>query len=249
MIHIEKIEGKPIYKFWIEDNKVDAESMKAFHEVIRQKVEAEEKVRLLGVIRSVPGFTDMRALRQTLTMKLDAIRGVERYAILTDLDWVEGMLPFVDFFTPDMPVRSFDEDEEQEAIAWLEQDEATRTKDRIQIEHVPDTDVYAFTIDGKVDEQGLVQMHKLIKEKAQEKEKIRLLGILKDFDGFEHVRSLLKGFQLDLAAIGNVQRYAVLTDEKWVERMVQIGDWLPLGTDMRAFRHEERTEAIDWLEA
>ncbi len=246
MVHIKQLDDTNIYKFWIDDQ-IDQESMLEFHKVIQQRVKDHQKVRLLGVVHTISGFKDLKALRETISMKLDAIHGVEKYAVLTDLDWVESMLPIVDFFTPDMPVKSFEEDEEEEAIAWLKSNDTVEAHKRIRVERIPDTSIYTFTIDGMIDEQGVLEMNKLLKEKSKEG-RMKVLGVLKDFDGLEHARTLLKGLQVNLAAIQNIEKYAVLTDEDWISNLMKIGDWLPLGMSMRAFEHDEREKAIEWLQ-
>ncbi|MEM6299254.1 MAG: STAS/SEC14 domain-containing protein, partial [Bacteroidota bacterium] len=193
----------------------------------------------------IPSFESLGAIAATAKMKVEALRGVEKYAVLTDYDWIEAVLPVGNLLTPGIPVRSFDLDEEERALTWLESDETLEEDERIQVEDLGDG-IYGFTLDGKVDERGITTLYNTLKNKSKD-QKIKLLGTFKEFEGFENTTSFIRSLQVDLVSFRNIDRYALLTDVDWLKQTMRVADWLPLGISMRDFDEDEREKALAWL--
>ena len=102
-----------------------------------------------------------------------------------------------------------------------------------------------ITIDGKLDAAALHVMYRIIEDLPQG-EKIRLLSIIKDFDGIDSAKTILKGIYLDLKSIGKIDKYALVADDDW-ENWIKVGDFFTPGLQMKAYEEDEREEAIAWL--
>ncbi|QUL37216.1 STAS/SEC14 domain-containing protein [Erythrobacter sp. JK5] len=94
--------------------------------MVRARLEDPDCSKLLIVIRSWHGF-DLDAMfsSEVVRGKLDLIGKLDRYAIVGGPDWIHGMVgPINLLLKPD--IRAFDLDEQDEALAWLEETAAAK---------------------------------------------------------------------------------------------------------------------------
>lgn len=250
MINLKKLEGTDIFEFTIEGD-IDKTSVEDFYNLLQVKSEQNEKVKLLGTVHKFPGFEDFKSFSSTLNMKAKAVRNLSKYAILSDRDWVETIMPVGDFITPGIPLKQFDLDERDEAIEWLKKEEDTTVSQEeylsnMDVGRIENTQIYHFTVDGKIDEAGITAIYNILKDNDRQG-KINLLGYFRDFDGFENVKSFMKGLKVDLAVFGNLDKFAIITDKKWVSTVAEIESKIIPGITMKGFRENEEDQAIDWL--
>lgn len=210
MIKIEKLEEKDIYTFEIEGDidKNDADK-------ITQLLLAENrKIKLLGIVKEIPGFEDFKSFSETLKTKMKSVSNISKYAVLTDRDWIENILPIGNFIVPSIPMKVFELDEKGKAIAWLENDvDEDDYLTEMNIDHIRGTNIYSMTIDGEIDKAGMSVIREILKKKAKN-EKINLLAIVKDFEGFDDFGAFVEGLKVDVEGIGNVEKYAIVSNKK-----------------------------------
>ena len=252
MITVDKIDGKDIYQFEIKKNvsKADAEKFYAF---LEEHAQDGHKIKILGIINEFPGLKDLKAFGATAKMKMEAIKTVQKYAVLSDRDWAETLLPVGNFLSPGMPMKHFDLDEKDEALAWLEKDaDKTYSEDeylsKMEVEQLKGANIYSFKIDGKIDEAGMTALYGILKDKSREG-KINLLATFTDFDGFENFGAFLEGLKVDFAAFGNMEKFAILTNKKWVMKLARLESAILPGISMKGFELHERENALVWLKA
>ncbi|HZJ20004.1 MAG TPA: STAS/SEC14 domain-containing protein [Pricia sp.] len=76
---------------------------------------------------------------------------------------------------------------------------------------------------------------------------MNLLATFTDFDGFENFDSFLEGLKVDFAAFGNIEKYAIVTDKKWMQQMAKVESALLPGITMKGFDLGEKEKALAWL--
>jgi len=118
MIKLNKIEGTDIFEFSFQGD-IDKQGIENFYELLEVKSKTHEKNKLLGIITEFPGFESFTAFTETLKMKVKAINNISKYAILSDKDWIEKLMPIGNFITPGMSIKHFDLSEKNKAIEWL----------------------------------------------------------------------------------------------------------------------------------
>ena len=98
-------------------------SAKEMPEVIKKFelfLEGHEKIRVLNRIRHFGGIDPAIFMQSGLaSMKLAAIQKVERYAIIGAPNWMRKIIETVSPAFADMDMRTFPEEQENEAWAWL----------------------------------------------------------------------------------------------------------------------------------
>jgi len=250
MIHLNKIEGTDIYEFSIH-GEIDKEGIENFYKLLELKAEQHQKIKLLGTIHEIPGFENFSAFIETIKMKGKAIGNLSKYAILSDRDWLENLMPIGNFLTPGIPLKHFELDEREEAITWLKKEEdKTVSEDeylsKMNVGKIKGTNIYTFTLDGKIDAPGMTALYNILKDKSREG-KVNVLAYIKHFDGFDSFKAFTEGLKVDYAAFGNIDRFAIITDKKWIKNLAEIESKILPGISMKGFGLEEEKQAIDWL--
>lgn len=249
MINLNNIEGTDIYEFSI-DGKIEDESIEKLNQFFEQKLEQNEKVKLLGTMNEFPSIDYFKSFGKTLKMKKAAMGSISKYAMLSDLDWVETVLPLSNFVTPNIPIKHFDIDERDEAIAWLNNDDNAVDADeyltKMNIKNIKNTNIFTFTVDGEIDEAGMTALYNILNDKSDDDD-INILGYYKDFDGFDSFKAFTQAMKVDFSAISNLNKFAIVTDKKWAKTLAEIESKIIPGISMKGFSEDEETEAINWL--
>lgn len=123
MIAIEQIANKNIYVFQITDD-IEKEGVEKFLSFLAAKAEKGEKMKMIGEVKSFTGFENFKAFAEAAEMKLKAASSISKYAVLSDKDWVQTVVPVADLITPNIPIKHFALNERDQAIEWLEMDGA-----------------------------------------------------------------------------------------------------------------------------
>lgn len=85
-------------------------------------LEGQDSVRLLARMKNYSGFEPsiLKHSGELLSMKIDAMKKVERYAIVGAPNWVSKLVETVNPLFPKMDMQAFTDDQESEALAWLD---------------------------------------------------------------------------------------------------------------------------------
>ncbi len=250
MIKLEKISNKNICKFSI-DGSLDEESTHKFIELLKEQTKDNQKIKFLGVIKEFPSIENFATIKEIFKLKIEAIKGAEKYAILTDKDWLEKLVPIANFMTPNMPIKVFETDEEEKAIKWLDAD-FNKTIDEddylteMNITNIPDTNIYSYTMDNEIDEAGMIALQEIIKNKSKY-EKINLLVTINEFPDFDSFKSFYEGLKVKFLAFGHIHRYAIVSDNSWIHQFISVASFLAIGIEIKHFESSKKEEAIDWL--
>lgn len=102
----------------------------------------------------------------------------------------------------------------------------------------------AFRLDGKVDQRGMDELLGRLEGSAG---KVRLLGEIRDIDGWDDVQSLFSNIRAKFAALGKIERYAILANKGWIETLARVADFVTPSFPLRHFGLAERDKALEWL--
>ncbi|SFE08780.1 SpoIIAA-like [Lentibacillus persicus] len=100
-------------------------------------------------------------------------------------------------------------------------------------------------IDGKATGEDAEKMDQHVKETFGENEPFNVMAIIKDINGTT-LDGLMKGPIVDAKRWGQFRKFAVVSEKKWVETAVKIGDVLP-GVSTQHFDKDEIETAWDWI--
>ena len=119
----------------------------------------------------------------------------------------------------------------------------------ITLKKLENNDVFVFDIEGKIDQACVDTFYALLAEKAAKHEKLRVLGIVREFPSFESFKAFSATAKLKAKALAGIGRYAVVSDKGWVETLLPMGNFLTPNIPVKYFPPQELPEAIAWLEA
>ncbi|BDD11420.1 hypothetical protein FUAX_38520 (plasmid) [Fulvitalea axinellae] len=244
MIHFEKTGTDNVYAFTI-DGKIDKESLRVFYEVLEKKKQEGQRIKLLGEVKDMAGFDDLETFGLLMKTKLKALDMIERYAIVSDLPWIDTAVPIGDFLAQGMSIKKFASTERGEALEWLREKPA-ETLSSIDLTHLMGTRIYTCRLYGTLTKDKITELQKLLKDTAKG-EKISLLCVIEHFKGVDSLTSLIKGFQTDLMSVGRIDKCALLTDAQWLAKFAPVYGHLLPGLAVRAFHLDEEEVAKGWL--
>ncbi|KGP73758.1 STAS/SEC14 domain-containing protein [Pontibacillus yanchengensis] len=101
-------------------------------------------------------------------------------------------------------------------------------------------------VNGKITEEDLKSFEEFYQMHKPDQGKVNFLIVLNDMEGFT-----FKGLMEDLKLAKHMKefnKFAIVSDEKWVEASTELEDLLP-GVDVEHFSHNEEEKAKEYLAA
>lgn len=176
-------------------------------------------------------------------------RKFDRVALVAKPSWITRIAKLeeavLSLFKFDMHV--FDPSERERAMAWVKGE--VQGHDKPSIRELPSDDptIAIYEVDGKIRKQDVPVAKDILRKFLDDNEPRRLLGIIKDFDGFEiSLVADKEALKLKLEAAKHLDRYAFVGAPKWLEGYISMMDGL-LKTKLRTFNADQRDEALAWL--
>ena len=249
-MELRKIENTEIYEFET-TGKLTEEDADILSKAFKEFKENGQKIKLLGVIDEMPMPKGLSSLDEIWSMKANALNVVEKYAILTDNDWLENAVSVGNFLTPSIPMKVFDEDERKEAINWLNKGvikeyDIEDYNSNIEIEKLSPRAYQVHINHDKVNHAAMTALYNLISD-GEKSEKLNIMVVFDSFPSIDSFKALVQGIKIDFKAIGNIKKYAVVSDAKWIKTFASVGDFITPGLDMKFFEMKELDKAKNWI--
>lgn len=106
---------------------------------------------------------------------------------------------------------------------------------------------YEFEISEVIENELIEDFEQLLKETGERHEKINLLAHINDFPSFKKFTAWSALSKVKFSAWQKVNRYALVSDEKWVERLFPLAQFISLGITIKLFHKSEYKEAVAWV--
>lgn len=106
---------------------------------------------------------------------------------------------------------------------------------------------YQFTIEGELSQELMEDFYQLLLETGERHEKINLLAIINNWPSFHSFKVFGKLAQVKTKAIGKINKYAVVSEKKWMGAFLPMIDFLTFSMQLKHFSKEEYQDAVDWL--
>ncbi|WP_179346279.1 SpoIIAA family protein [Winogradskyella ursingii] len=246
---LKKIENTNIYEFH-STGKLTENDAKKLMKSFQEFKENNDKISLLGVIDEMPWPEDFSSIDELFQLKKASLNVIKKYAILSDKDLMTKLVPTANFFTPNIPIKSFDRSQRDEAIKWLENiDKKTyRAEDYLTNVKINEIDNDVFEIEllhDTLDHSSISALYEILDRKS--KEKINLIVVLRSIPALEKLKTFVKGMQVDLKAIGKVGKYAVVTDKKWIDKLSGVADFITPGMKLKTYKIDQLNDARNWV--
>ena len=214
---------------------------------IKETADRQGKIRLLGIIKSLDGITNISGVFKDFGHQLGLIRQVEKYAIMTDKKWLSTVANIEGFFVPNMDVKTFSLDQRERAMQWLGESTADATR-KVTSFDVAGEHALGIRIAGTLGRADYDFINQRIDTQlAQEgdDDELRLLIQVADFDGFT-LRGFWEDIKSEVKYYSRIQKVAVVT-EKDLSTVVNVADFITPGLEMEYFPGSQLEAAKTWL--
>ncbi|WP_181163630.1 SpoIIAA family protein [Pontibacter mangrovi] len=107
---------------------LDEAGLRAVVQQLEEKAAHHDKLQVYFEFSCFGGWDCVQSFFDMLKLKFKGLEEkIDRYAIVTDKDWVKGQWRLASFLNPSVEVHTFDMAEKEQALAWLRQPAATGT--------------------------------------------------------------------------------------------------------------------------
>lgn len=112
---------------------------------------------------------------------------------------------------------------------------------------IPDDRVVGFRIDGRVDNESFKQVLAEIEARLAHHETLRIYAEIHSLGGMA-LEALFKDVKFALGNWRRFDREAIVTDRRWLHRVMPIAGKLFPGVQVKVFGLEDAQAARDWLQ-
>jgi len=217
-------------------NKMDIDTI--FNQM-KEIVTYNKEVNLLIEVEDIEGVKNLKTIFSSLKTKWFAVKHLRKYAIVTDKDWLENLSDLVNFLTPGIEIKTFDNDEQKEAIDWINAPTDNEKHGMVMMKH--EAYLHVFVNDKLTKADYTI----LKKEMSRYDDKVSLLVEIGYYEGLT-IQAFLEDLKMGFSSYGKIKNIALVSDEK-ISILVKSADFVTPGLDLKLFKNTEMHDAIDWL--
>ncbi len=248
-MELKKIENTNIYEFK-SSGRLSEQDAKKLSQSFAEFKKNGEKIKLLGIIEKTPFPIDFSSLDDLLRLKINSISVVEKYAIVSDKEWIENLVPIANYFTPGLPIKTFEIEDRDKAIDWLKEKDVKEYSPEDYLSTIDIKKIYSNSYEiniphKKINHAAMSAIYNIIND-TEKNEKLNILVVFESFPSFDSFKSIVEGIKIDLKAMGKIKKYTIVSDAKWIETYTKIGDFLTPGLDMKFFPLAKLEDARSW---
>lgn len=116
----------------------------------------------------------------------------------------------------------------------------------IEILDVGAGNIIGCKIDGKIDNDDILKISRLVDDKIQIYTKLRVYVELINLEGISF-EALMNDLKLAVKHYSKFERKAVVTDKKWIQTISPIAGRLFPGIEVKCFSFADRDRAVEWI--
>ena len=255
----EKIKSSPnvvALRFTGKLDTVDASSSKR---ALDDALQNQGQLGQLGLVVDISGLSDISAegMESGIKADMDFYSHIDRFsrvAFVSDKEWPRAMVGMLAGLMALPQMKVFGASKLDAALQWaaLPADATgiAETKPTINVIRTDNPDVMGFEIDGRISDEAASGLIAQMKDFLAREGKLRMLVRIKHLGGFDPAVIMHSGFvSMKFAAIGKLERYAIVGAPGWMAKAVSAMNPLLGSLDMRNFARGEEVQAWDWLGA
>ncbi|MBD0404562.1 STAS/SEC14 domain-containing protein [Flammeovirga sp. EKP202] len=246
MIKINSTLGSNVIGFTI-NGKIDEEGLQEFFKAIEEKTNENGKIKLLGEIEAIGGVEDFKAFIDLLKTKAKTIKALEKYAFVSDTEWMQKISGIVDFMIPNIPIKMFKTEERDEALVWLLQKEEAFVPGIHKIEVEDNDNFLAYRFTGKINPQEYVGLDSEFSSQINAGKPLNLYMEFAGFEGYSNILAMWDDFKTGIKYYSDIKKVAIVNSGEWMDFLVKIGDIFTPGINMEHFEVADKERAKTWL--
>lgn len=220
-------------------------------ERLEAALDARPKTHVFAEVASFEGL-GLDALASSLKWTGEWLRRLDRFgrvAIVADQSWIRWMAKLESAVLPHVSYETFDSNERERALAWVEGRIETPHAPAIRIIETDRDNAFAFEIDGHAGKTELDAVSRYFLKELENKTNVSVLGRIRNLGGFQ-MGGLFTGdyFAMKRGFLEKLDRYAVVGGPPWLRSTLNA--LAPLfRIEIRHFEAEDEEAAWAWIEA
>lgn len=116
----------------------------------------------------------------------------------------------------------------------------------VEIISIEADDVIGVRVNGSINEEDLEAISKTIDDKLTRNDKLQIYAEIRSF-GPVSIDALFKELKFALKNFDIFQKKAIVTDRKWIHKIVPVTDKVFPRIALQVFPFQEQDKAIEWL--
>ena len=116
----------------------------------------------------------------------------------------------------------------------------------IQVISHPLENVIGFKIEAKIEAQDIDYIAKLIENKLEKEDKLRIYAEVNDWSGMS-LEAFIKDLKFALKHFNDIEKEVIVSDTKWLKRLAAITDRLFSSIEVKHFSFEEKDRAWEFI--
>lgn len=225
-------------------------------DVITELDAAREQYDTVNLVVDLTGFAGISAEALIADVRygfsqINEITQYERIAVITGHEWIETLIWLEGKVFRALDIRCFKPEERQRARAFANGMEVPAPAEKPAIVRVPTdrANMLAFRITDKVRSADAKAIMGFLTDAYERFEKLDLLVIVDDFEGFEPQILFDAGaWSTKRESLSHVRRYAVVGGPSFLRNAAGFfGAFMPV--EIKAFERHEEDDAWQWLNA
>jgi hypothetical protein len=209
---------------------------------VEKRLASHAKVRLLYVIGDDFDSFSGGAAWEDAKVGMSHFTSFDRVAVVSDNDWIEGMVKAFGFALPG-EVRTFDNDEYEDARSWICE---MPSKGKLEFEFIRDKGVLLLEPKDELEAADFARVAAEIDPYIEESGGLAgLVVIAKEFPGWDNFAALTSHFKFVREHHSKIRRVALVTTDRFLSAMPRFASRF-VAAEIRRFSMEERDAALLW---
>ncbi|RPD98729.1 STAS/SEC14 domain-containing protein [Aureibaculum marinum] len=105
----------------------------------------------------------------------------------------------------------------------------------------------SLTISDGIDSETINKTYKKLRTIIDQNENVNLLMQIEDVNGIESIKLFFDNLGDKWYVLRHLRKYALITNNDWVENIIEIAGMLTPKVEMKQFDMDEKEKAIDWI--
>jgi hypothetical protein len=235
---------------------ITADDISNAYKATEEKLKDNERISFFAEIDDSMGFT-LEGLMKDLTEAVGQFGKLSRYyraAIVTNKGWLGALARVEGLVFSSIDVRVFTPDERAKAFAWASEQPEPLPKPEepapsLHVLHTSSENVFAYEVNGRIREKDMKAAIAAFNPYLDRKEKVNVLGRLKNFSGFDLLGVLDDDLiKMKFKSSKKVGKYAIVGASSWMRNFLELVSPL-VGAEIKTFDEADEAEAWEWVGA
>ncbi|PYS86205.1 MAG: hypothetical protein DMF62_16615 [Acidobacteria bacterium] len=236
--------------------KLTAEDVAAAYKATEEALKENDRISFFAEVDESMNLTFEGVFKDMLEgiWQIGKLKHYSRVALVTSKGWIAAIARVEGIVFSSVDVRVFDPAEHDKAFAWASEkpEPLPKPEDRGPAIHLIQTtneNVFAYEVDGPIGEKDIETAVRGLNDAFEGKEKINVLGRLKNWAGFDLVAVLSDQlFKTKYKSLSKVEKYAVVGAKPWMRNFLELIN-PAIGPTIRVFDTDEENAAWEWVGA